>query len=70
MGEPMTEDQAIAALHKLAKRWPPSLWLFSACGTLCVMRFGENGEKVWSGTGVDQAALVDVIDIPNDGGDW
>jgi len=71
MTEPMTEAKAIAALKRLAKRWPKTLWLFSASGTLCVMRCGEYGEHVHTnGGGIDQNYIVDDIDIPNDGGDW
>jgi len=67
----MTEEQAIKALKRLAKRWPKSLWLYSASGTLCVMRCDENGECVHTSRGgVDSDYIVDYINIPNDGGDW
>ena len=68
------EKLAIAALKRLASRWPDSLWLFSASGRLCVMKCDENCERVYHpdsrGGGTDQAWIVDRIDIPNDGGDW
>jgi len=65
------EKRAIAALKRVAKIWPPSLWLFSASGNLCVMRNGPDGDSVMcSNGGVDQDYKVDKIDIPNDGGDW
>lgn len=65
------EKRAIAALKKLAKTWPKSLWLFSASGSLCVMKNDEDGERrIRDGGGVDDAALVTQINIPNDGGDW
>ncbi len=65
------ETAAILALKKIAKRWPATLWLFSASGTLCVMRSGENGEqKVNSTGGMDSEYILDTISIPNDGGDW
>lgn len=68
---PMTEKQAIASLKRLAKRWPKTLWLFSASGTLTVMRCGEDGQHVHNRDGsVDQDYIVDTISIPNDGGDW
>jgi len=71
MGETMTEEQAIRALKKLAKRWPSSLWLFSAGGTLTVMRTGIDGQMfVSSHGGVDPDYTVTTIDIPNDGGEW
>ena len=67
------ERLAIAALKRVAKRWPKSLWLFSASGTLCVMKCGPDGEEVCLpgvGGGVDPEYMVDRIDIDNDGGDW
>lgn len=73
----LTDDErkAIATLKRLAKRWPKTLWLFSASGTLTVMRYGPNGEQMivgghLSGNGCDPNYIVDTIDIPNDGGDW
>jgi hypothetical protein len=65
------EKKAIEALKKIADKWPKSLWLFSASGSLCVMRRGSNGEQVMKKNGgVDSDFIVDEIDIPNDGGDW
>lgn len=65
------EEKAIAALKRLAKKWPKSLWLFSASGSLCVMRKDENGEKVHrEGGEMDPDYCLDTIDIVNDGGDW
>jgi len=65
------EKKAIAAIKRVAKIWPDSLWLFSASGNLTVMRKGENGEKVHlDNCGFDQKHIVDYIDIDNDGGDW
>jgi hypothetical protein len=69
------ELSAIRALKRLAKRWPKSLWLFSASGNLHVMQTGENGERVMDhGTiadgGVNLDYLLATVDIPNDGGDW
>ena len=66
------EQRAIASLKRLAKRWPQSLWLFSASGTLCVMRKDEDGQQPHlPDHGVDPAFMVDTISgIPNDGGDW
>lgn len=78
---PLTKEErnAIASLKRLAKRWPKSLWLFSASGTLNVMKCDEAGEQVMrpeyrgcagGGGGVDSDYRVDTIEIPNDGGDW
>ena len=55
-----TEEQAaIKSLHRLSKKWPVSLSLFSHSGTLCICRC-ENGLQY----------VVDNINgIPNDGGD-
>ena len=66
------EKNAINTLKRLEKRWPDSLWLFSANGTLCVMRHGKNGEQVHTGTGegVDSEYIITTINIHNDGGDW
>lgn len=66
------ETAAIRALRRLAKKWPASLWLFSASGTLYVMRKGAGGEKVHTpGGGIDPAYEVATVHgIENDGGDW
>jgi len=66
------EKRKIKQLKRLAKDWPPSLWLFSANGTLCVMRFGPDGGPALSATGgVDNNyCVVTIQGIYNDGGDW
>lgn len=65
------ERNAVRSLQRLAKRWPDTLWLFSASGSLCVLKMDENGERVkTTNQAVDQAHVVATIDIPNDGGDW
>lgn len=68
------EERAIKSLQRLAKKWPASLWLFSASGTLCVMQLGANGERQKGGEGahdgMDAAYCLATIKIPNDGGDW
>lgn len=67
----LEEMKAIRSLRRLAKRWPKSLWLFSASGSLCVMRaLPDGGSAHVSGSGVDPTFVLDTIDIPNDGGDW
>lgn len=72
MSTMISEDAAIRRLESLAKVWPPSLWLYSASGMLCVMRKNEDGERarVRDGDGIDPDYLVTTIDIPNDGVDW
>ena len=66
------EQKVISSLVRIAKKWPKTLWLFSASGTLCVMRCGENGEQVETlGGGMDSDYVLGTIPgIPNDGGDW
>ena len=65
------EEAAVRSLKRLAKKWPKSLWLFSASGTLWVMKYKPDGERAMDGFGVDQDYVLAKIDgIPNDGGDW
>lgn len=65
------EKKAIAALQRVAKTWPKSLWLFSASGSLNVMKKDASGEMAETAHGgIDQAFSVAKIDIQNDGGDW
>ena len=65
------ERKAIQALKRVAKIWPKSLWLFSASGTLNVMRYNADGTSPTCTNGsADQAYAVDTISIANDGGDW
>lgn len=65
------ERRAVATLQRLAKRWPKSLWLFSGAGTLCVMKFDKDGNRVTlDHGGMDPESSVATIKIPNDGGDW
>ena len=65
------EARAIRSLKQLAKTWPPSLWLFSANGALCVMRCDEDGRRAQlPDNGADPAFVITTIGIPNDGGDW
>ena len=73
---PLTKDEkkAIAALKRIAKKWPETLWLFADANTLYVMRKGPQGERVTlpsaNGDGaVDPAFIVDRIrGIGVDGG--
>lgn len=67
----MTEPQALSALARIAKRWPKSLWLWAASGSLHVMRCGEDGKRVMTSIGgVDPDYSVASIPLPCDGGDW
>lgn len=64
------EAQMIRALVRLSRRWPASLWLFSASGALHVMRAGPDGEHVKIGDRNDPDFVLATVKIPNDGGDW
>lgn len=65
------EAQAIRALKRLARRWPRQLWLFSAAGSLHVMKADEQGRHHYrSDQSVDPSFSLATVDIPNDGGDW
>ena len=65
------EIKAIKALQRIAKTWPESLWLFSASGSLNVMKKDEHGQHAEApGGGVDQQYSVANVKIENDGGDW
>ena len=64
------EQNAINTLRRLEKRWPDSLWLFSASGSLCVMKKNSDGERMSRGESFDPNGHVVTIGIENDGGDW
>lgn len=69
------ERMAIKTLKALARTWPKSLWLYSASGSLCVMK-KVGGKKMMvkqnsPGPGFDPNYMVEQISgIDNDGGDW
>jgi len=66
------ERSVIRRLRALARVWPDSLWLFSACGALQVMRCDKDGNRVLNmdGTMSQKAILKTIHGIPSDGGDW
>ena len=64
------EARAIKSLERVAQNWPKSLWLFSASGTLHVMKYADNGDRMRVFDGMDPDASVTTINISNDGGDW
>lgn len=71
------ERRAVRALERVAKKWPASLWLFSASGRLHVMKCKSDGSRAFlpgsyaiDDGGVDPAYDVCTVHIPNDGGDW
>jgi hypothetical protein len=74
-GDELTQEEAlaIAALRRLALRWPQTLKVVSMGGSLSVVhtndpRWGlapEAGSQSRPG-----CVLADIDGIPNDGGDW
>lgn len=56
------EERAVAALNRLAKRWPKSLQLFSWSGSLHVLKPGD-------GRTIEAATVTTIAGIPNSGGD-
>lgn len=54
------EQQAIAELDALAKRWPKTLKIFSWSGSLCIFKAGADGRD---------ANIASISGIPNGGGD-
>jgi hypothetical protein len=71
-GGTLTEEEArtIGALHRLAKRWPPTLTLASMSGGLCVFHTGDPRWGLESGPDRQEAVLDEIDGIPNDGGAW
>lgn len=67
---PMSEEQAIAALNRIVKRWPQSLWLWAASGSLHIMKCNPDGSRQETRTGGYADASVGYVSIPCDGGDW
>ena len=70
-----SEQNAIAALRRLAKRWPKTLTLVSMDGGLQVVDtaiyHAINGpETPDAATRQGMCVLADINGIPNDGGGW
>jgi hypothetical protein len=62
------EENAIASLRRLAKRWPPTLTLFSAAGSLVVTHtYDDLGP--YEGGEFEKHVKATIRGIPNDGGD-
>lgn len=67
------EKRAISALHRVAKKWPKSLWLFANGQALYVMQKNPDGsiaETNGSQPGFNGDAAVATINIESDGGDF
>jgi hypothetical protein len=63
------EAKAIKSLERLARRWPRSLTLFSAAGSLVVIATDTPARSL-ADTRMTEADVLATIDgIPNDGGD-
>jgi hypothetical protein len=64
MAEPYTEAQAVAALKRLAKRWPQHLTLFSCSGSLAVV---DNRDPDYNERGAvtEAATVATIFGIPN-----
>ncbi|MCW2756998.1 MAG: hypothetical protein JWO46_744 [Nocardioidaceae bacterium] len=58
------EEKAIKALQRLADKWPKTLLLFSASGSLHVMPSADYRDDLFDG---DRTVWIDGIS--NDGGD-
>lgn len=63
------ERKAIASLERLAKKWPDSLMLFAAAGSLIVIRSDGSAWEPGAGGTMRQDAPLAKIDISCDGGD-
>jgi hypothetical protein len=65
------ERKAIAALKRLARRWPRSLTLLSYDGSLSVVHTADR-DYISDGDGTERQdrILADIDGIPNDGGAW
>ena len=64
------EIKAVSQMRRLEKSWPKSLWLFSASGSLCIMKKCNGQRVILPHGGVDPDWEVETIKIENDGGDW
>ena len=65
------EEKWIAALRRLCKKAPKSLWLYSN-GTMHVMKYPDDGSSEMTpsgGVNPDNIAAI-ILDIHSDGGDW
>jgi len=60
----------IAEFKTLAKRCPKNLWLFSANGSLHIMKTPDDNNDMNEYGGVNNENSIDTIKIRNDGGDW
>lgn len=67
----LKERRAVEGLKSLSRNWPTTLWLFSANGSLSVMRYGADKKPATlPNGGMDPDYAVATINIRSDGGDW
>lgn len=70
--QPLTDEEAkaIQSLRRLAKRWPQSLKLLSAAGSLIIIHTDQEYDERHGCEFLPQdAPLAHIYGIPNDGGD-
>ena len=61
----------VRRLRQIERDWPEGYWLFSASGTLHLMREKPDGRTTGACGGMDRDDIVESFSgIPNDGGDW
>jgi trehalose-6-phosphatase len=66
-----TEKQMINALNQLEKHWNNKYWLFSASGSLHLMKYSKDQQRlVTPDGGMSPEAIIETFLIPSDGGDW
>lgn len=72
MAKPFTKKQIIGHLNKLNNRWNDKFWVFAGDGTLHLMKYGKDGDRIieTSGGMSQRAIIVDFANIKADGGDW
>ena len=66
-----TLRRLVRRLRQIERDWPEGYWLFSASGSLHLMREKPEGRATGARGGMDQTDIVETFSgIPNDGGDW
>ena len=66
-----TLRRLVRRLRQIERDWPEGYWLFSASGSLNLMREKPEGRATRARGGMDQTDIVETFSgIPNDGGDW
>ena len=66
-----TEKQIINALNRLEKNWNNNYWLFSAAGSLHLMKYSNDRERLVTSEGsMSPEAIIETFLIQSDGGDW